>query len=90
MNQSWQVFYVTSVLKNDLPSIDRASQKRISQIIENKLMVNPSYFGKPLRYQKSGQYSLRVGDYRIVYTIDVKDHRVTILAIGHRRDIYEE
>jgi mRNA interferase RelE/StbE len=33
-------------------------------------------------------YRLRVGDYRILYEVD--DHRkaVTIIKIGHRRDVY--
>lgn len=33
-------------------------------------------------------YRLRVGDYRIIYTIDDKKHQIEILAIGHRREIY--
>ena len=31
---------------------------------------------------------VRVGDYRIVYEIDDHAHSVTILDVGHRRDIY--
>ena len=31
---------------------------------------------------------MRVGDYRIVYEIDDKKRTVTVLAIGHRREIY--
>jgi len=31
---------------------------------------------------------VRVGDYRVVYEIDYKAKTVTILHIGHRRDIY--
>ena len=31
---------------------------------------------------------LRVGDYRIVYSVDDNRHIVTIIAIGHRREVY--
>lgn len=31
---------------------------------------------------------VRVGDYRIVYTVDGKQLRILIVRIGHRRDIY--
>jgi mRNA-degrading endonuclease RelE of RelBE toxin-antitoxin system len=30
----------------------------------------------------------RVGDYRIIYTFDVEQNRIHLLAIGHRREIY--
>jgi mRNA interferase RelE/StbE len=34
------------------------------------------------------EYRLRVGDYRILYIIDDRNHIVTILAVGHRREVY--
>jgi mRNA interferase RelE/StbE len=34
------------------------------------------------------EYRLRVGDYRILYIIDDRNHTVTILAVGHRREVY--
>ena len=33
-------------------------------------------------------WRLRVGDYRVVYEIDEQDKTVTILNVGHRRDVY--
>lgn len=33
-------------------------------------------------------WRIRVGDYRILYDIDDKKKTLTILHIGHRRDIY--
>lgn len=33
-------------------------------------------------------YRVRVGDYRVVYRIDEKPKSVTLLAVGHRREIY--
>ena len=34
------------------------------------------------------EYRLRIGAYRILYTIDDKDQVVTIFAVGHRRKVY--
>lgn len=34
------------------------------------------------------EYRLRVGDYRILYLIDDKRRIVTIIAVGHRREVY--
>jgi len=33
-------------------------------------------------------WRIRVGDYRIVYEIDNSAHSVTVLNVGHRRDVY--
>ncbi len=34
------------------------------------------------------QWRIRVGDYRVIYAIDDDARQVTILRIGHRRDVY--
>lgn len=35
-------------------------------------------------------YKIRVGDYRIIYTIQDKILLVTVIDAGHRRDIYRK
>ena len=35
-----------------------------------------------------GGWRLRVGDYRIIYDIDDIAKTVTVLHVGHRRDVY--
>ena len=42
---------------------------------------------KQLR-SRAGQRSRRIGDYRIIYTIDDDARVVTIVRIRHRRDVY--
>jgi len=34
------------------------------------------------------EYRLRVGNYRVLYTIDDMGHAVTVFAVGHRREVY--
>ena len=34
-------------------------------------------------------FRVRVGDYRIIYTIDDDILIVAVVALGHRRDVYE-
>ena len=46
---------------------------------------NPQRVGKALRFDLEGLHSARRGEYRIIYRID---HRVTIIAIEHRADVY--
>jgi len=45
--------------------------------------------GKPLRGELSGKWSLRAGEYRIVYTIDEDEKTLTLLSVGHRKAVYK-
>ena len=33
-------------------------------------------------------WRIRIGVYRVIYEIDDREHSVTVLHIGHRRDVY--
>ena len=37
---------------------------------------------------REAAYRLRVGDYRIVYTVNDREIIVEIIKIGHRREVY--
>jgi len=77
--------YFKKSVKNDFKQIDKEQQKRIIEAIKENLTKN-IYSGKPLKGKYEGLYSLRIGDYRVIYKI-VSDG-VLILAVGHRKDIY--
>lgn len=34
------------------------------------------------------EYRLRIGDYRVLYTVDDKNGVVLVFAVGHRREVY--
>jgi mRNA interferase RelE/StbE len=44
--------------------------------------------GKPLIGELAGIWSLRRGDYRVLYRTDNPEHRVEIARVGHRRDVH--
>jgi len=37
----------------------------------------------------AGFYKLRVGNYRIIYQIDLSEKIIMIAVVGHRREIYD-
>lgn len=78
--------YLEVVVTQDIPALPKTMRERIKDAIEERLMTDPIGFGKPLRYSLKGQRRLRVGDYRILYSI--KDDKVIISAIKHRKYIY--
>jgi mRNA interferase RelE/StbE len=49
---------------------------------------NPRRLGKPLRFELEGCWSARRGPYRLIYRIDDVTRTVSVLAIGHRADVY--
>ena len=65
---------------------DRTLFRRVLNKIE-RLAEHPTA-GKRLVGNHTGEYSLRVGAYRIVYEIDTKEHIVFILSIKHRKHVY--
>lgn len=85
---SYTVEYLSVVVKEHIPELDNSARKKIVNAIVDRLMVDPIGYGKPLRYSLKGHRRLRVGDYRIVYRID--GSKVIIVAIRHRKDIYED
>ncbi len=36
------------------------------------------------------EYRLRLGEYRILYTINDRDGIITVFAVGHRREVYRQ
>lgn len=40
------------------------------------------------RLRATDVHRIRVGDYRVLYTIDDDVRVVEVMAIGHRRDVY--
>ena len=58
----------------------------LSSIIED-LKEDP-FIGKPLIRNFMGKYSYRVGVYRIIYRINVKQKLVEIISAGHRSVVY--
>ena len=66
----------------DLANLDTLWQEEVRMAVEYKLMKEPELFGKPLRGTLKGCWSLRVGNYRVVYQL--RPRIVRIIAIVHR------
>lgn len=84
---TYVICYGEKAVGEDIPALPKAMRSVIQKAIEERLKVDPVRFGKPLRFTLKGYRRLRVGDYRIVYQI--KEETIFIVAIKHRKDIYE-
>lgn len=72
----------------DAAKINADIRRRIGKAMQERLSIHPESYGKPLRGSLAGFWSLRVGDYRVIYRI--KGHEVWVLGIIDRRDVYED
>jgi mRNA-degrading endonuclease RelE of RelBE toxin-antitoxin system len=81
----YQVVVAHSAAK-DLRRLERPEQRAILASLDG-LGSNPRS-GKPLVGELAGIWSLRRGDYRILYRIDDDVRRVEVARIAHRRDAY--
>lgn len=73
--------------KIDVKPIPHNIQSRLKDAITNRLGNAPQDYGKPLRGELKSVWSLRVGDYRVIYQL--REEKVIILQIVHRRDAYD-
>jgi mRNA interferase RelE/StbE len=61
-------------------------QERIIDAVDD-LVMNPRPSGAKRLVGRDG-YRLRLGEYRILYTVDDENRAVRVYRTGHRRDIY--
>lgn len=75
--------------QRQLKKLPLAVQKDLVVLIE-QLSQEP----RPLCCKKlkgrHNQYRVRLGDYRIVYSIEEMALIIRVIKVGHRRDVYEE
>ena len=69
-------------IKKGVPQVFSRLVKSIDNLAHNL------FYGKPLQGNKKGCYSLREGDYRVIYEVHLNDKMIHIIAAGHRREIY--
>lgn len=70
-----------------LKKIDRQDQPRIQGVIA-LLAADPRPPGAKALRGRDG-LRIRVGDYRIIYTVQDSKLLVVVVTLGHRRDVYE-
>jgi mRNA interferase RelE/StbE len=78
--------------------IERYAQKQIMKLDKKVIPVIKSAVAalvdnpRPHGYKKlkgEDAYRIRIGDYRIIYEIDNGKIIVTVVSVGHRKDIYK-
>ena len=86
----YEIIYQEEAVRKHIPNLPSSAKTLIKKAIEERLINDPVSFGKPLRYSLKGHRRLRLSDYRVVYRIEPETNTVIIVAIKHRKDVYED
>ncbi|RLA71324.1 MAG: type II toxin-antitoxin system RelE/ParE family toxin [Epsilonproteobacteria bacterium] len=86
----YSLVFLTSA-KKEFKKLDSVVQKRIKKklilLVENPDVLKNNI--KPLKGGHEGKFRLRVNQYRVVFQIKDDELIITIIRVGHRKEIYE-
>lgn len=82
----------TERFDREFKKLDRYTQRMIKGWIDKNLVgcENPRQHGKGLTANRSGQWRYRIGDYRLICSIDEGKLVILALSVGHRREVYDD
>ena len=79
----------TETSRKQLTKLDKTMQKRILDYMDEVgNLENPRSRGKALVDNMRGLWRYRVGDYRVICEIQDSKIIISVLKIGHRKNIY--
>ena len=84
---SYKLFFKRSAEK-ELRAVPKSYLPKIIEKIKT-LSQNPRPHGVQMLKGESRYFRLRQGDYRIIYEVDDPNQKVTMIKIGHRREVYD-
>ncbi|HPM06148.1 MAG TPA: type II toxin-antitoxin system RelE/ParE family toxin [Treponemataceae bacterium] len=81
---------ISDIARKQLKKMDKGIAKKIiAYLSEIEKLENPRSRGKELASNLSGLWRYRVENYRIICTIEDDKVIITVVKIGHRKNIYK-
>lgn len=86
----WRIDFVKKA-KKEFEKLPKDIQSRIVDFFNDRVIRsdNPYVLAKSLTGDKGGLWRYRVGDYRIICDINGDTITILVLAIAHRRNVYQ-
>jgi mRNA interferase RelE/StbE len=87
---AWSVEWDERAFK-ELESLDKQAQRNILKYLKKKIQTeeDPRRFGAPLHDDLAGLWKYRIGDYRLICTIEDNKLVILVLKAGHRKNVYK-
>ena len=77
---------LTRAARKQLRQLERRDKQLVAEVIDS--LEQDPFIGKKLQGDLSNYWSARAWPYRVIYTINKKIVTVTVVEIGHRKDVY--
>lgn len=74
---------------DELASLDKAVAQRILKKLKWLAKNFEDLAPEPLSGELKGLFKLRVGSYRVFYSVNRGERIITVHLLGHRREIYK-
>jgi len=87
---AWQIEF-DEASRKDLAKLDKQIARRITEFLRERVAVldDPRSIGEALKGAKLGEFwKYRVGDYRIISSIEDGILRILVVRIGNRKAVY--
>ena len=84
---TYQVAFERTAEK-ELLSLPKPARERILRAL-GKLTPNP-FAAVNVKALKGGGYRLRVGDYRVLFSVETEILLVLVVKVGHRKEVYRD
>ena len=87
---AWKIEFERSAQK-ELDKLDRPVARRILKFLYQRVgkLDDPRKIGERLQGTLSEFWRYRVGDYRLICSLENQRLVVLVLRIGHRREVYK-
>jgi mRNA interferase RelE/StbE len=87
---AWKVNLSPTALKQ-LAKLDKSVSRRVLNFLQQRVkrLDGPRQIGERLQGTLSEFWRYRVGDYRIICSLEHERLAVLVLRIGHRREVYK-
>ncbi len=84
---NYEVIFHTGALR-EFDKLPKSIQQKIAEVLDG-LSDDPRPRGVR-KLESISAYRIRVGDYRIAYTIEDDRLIVLVVRVGHRKDLYKD
>lgn len=80
---------MTAEGKRSLDELDTKERDKVRALM-HRMEQNPTAGASPLRHTRGQLWKKRIGDIRVLFTVDKGKRSVVIRFVAWRRDVYEE
>ncbi len=90
VSRIWRVEFGRDAVR-DWRKLGHEAQQIILRYLRERIATanDPRRFGRPLMRDRKGLWRYRVGDFRIIASIEDNRFVVLVITVGHRREVYD-